>query len=260
MAVVVSSISSRALSCHGGQVKVVAPGGPSPLPYSTVKMRGMRCLYGGRRGVVPIAADASGLRTVTTVKEMMLWQNTRHVASSLTRSDHEQLTAPLLLLRAHGDGCRKRSGSALRWSAVAPVKAKKADTSSDGKGEEISGSNRDRSARTSTVDYAVIAGGLISLPVVAWSLFTLKATGCGLPPGPGGSLGALEGISYLVVVGIAGWSLLGKLKGTPTENGLVNVIATLSYLTLLAGAVVFALQLLDYGFIPPPLPGEQCFG
>ncbi|KAL4572449.1 hypothetical protein LXL04_019226 [Taraxacum kok-saghyz] len=52
-----------------------------------------------------------------------------------------------------------------------------------------------------------IAGGLIANPVIGWSLYTLKTTGCGLPPGPGGSIGALEGVSYLVVVGIVGWSL-----------------------------------------------------
>ncbi|TXG72529.1 hypothetical protein EZV62_001108 [Acer yangbiense] len=49
-----------------------------------------------------------------------------------------------------------------------------------------------------------IAGGLISTPVIGWSLYTLKTTGCGLPPGPGGSIGALEGVSYLVTVGIVG--------------------------------------------------------
>ncbi|KAL4565447.1 hypothetical protein LXL04_029542 [Taraxacum kok-saghyz] len=44
-----------------------------------------------------------------------------------------------------------------------------------------------------------IAGGLIANPVIGWSLYTLKTTRCGLPPGPGGSIGALEGVSYLVV-------------------------------------------------------------
>jgi len=34
---------------------------------------------------------------------------------------------------------------------------------------------------------AAIVGGLISNAVVAWSLVTLKNTGCGLPPGPGGA-------------------------------------------------------------------------
>jgi hypothetical protein len=32
-----------------------------------------------------------------------------------------------------------------------------------------------------------------------FSEYTLKTTGEGLPPGPGGLYGALEGVSYLVV-------------------------------------------------------------
>ena len=39
-------------------------------------------------------------------------------------------------------------------------------------------------------------------PTVLYSEYVLKTTGCGLPAGPGGALGALEGISYLVVAGI----------------------------------------------------------
>jgi hypothetical protein len=38
---------------------------------------------------------------------------------------------------------------------------------------------------------AGIAVGLVSNPVVALSLYTLKTTGAGLPPGPGGLYGAI---------------------------------------------------------------------
>ena len=41
--------------------------------------------------------------------------------------------------------------------------------------------------------------------------------GCGLPPGPGGSLGALEGVSYLTLLGLTGWSI--GMKAT-TSKGL----------------------------------------
>ena len=44
-----------------------------------------------------------------------------------------------------------------------------------------------------------------------WSEYTLKTTGCGLPAGPGGLLGALEGISYLFVVGLVGFSVYTKV-------------------------------------------------
>ncbi|XP_027361819.1 uncharacterized protein LOC113869600 [Abrus precatorius] len=111
---------------------------------------------------------------------------------------------------------------------------------------------------------AAIVGGLISTPVIAWSLYTLKTTGCGLPPGPGGSIGALEGVSYLVVVGIVGWSLYTKTKtGSGLPNGpfgLLGAVEGLSYLALVSIVLVFGLQYLDQGFIPAPLPNDQCFG
>ncbi|KAL5704574.1 hypothetical protein ACHQM5_022982 [Ranunculus cassubicifolius] len=109
-----------------------------------------------------------------------------------------------------------------------------------------------------------IVGGLISNPVIGWSLYTLKTTGCGLPPGPGGSLGALEGVSYLAVVGIVGWSLYTKSKtGSGLPNGpygLLGAVEGLSYLSLLAILVVFGVQFFQQGSIPGPLPSDQCFG
>ncbi|CAN6541675.1 unnamed protein product [Malus baccata var. baccata] len=87
-------------------------------------------------------------------------------------------------------------------------------------------------------EIAAIAGGLISTPVIGWSLYTLKTTGCGLPPGPGGSIGALEGVSYLAVLGIVGWSLYTKTKtGSGLPNGpfgLLGAVEGLSFLSLLS--------------------------
>ena len=109
-----------------------------------------------------------------------------------------------------------------------------------------------------------IVGGSVSTPVIGWSLYTLKTTGCGLPPGPGGSIGALEGVSYLAVVGIVAWSLYTKAKtGSGLPNGpfgLLGAVEGLSYLSLLAILVVFGLQFLQQGSIPGPLPSDQCFG
>lgn len=111
---------------------------------------------------------------------------------------------------------------------------------------------------------AAIVGGLVSTPVIGWSLYTLKTTGCGLPPGPGGSIGALEGVSYLAVVGIVAWSLYTKAKtGSGLPNGpfgLLGAVEGLSYLSLLAILVVFGIQFLEQGSIPGPLPSDQCFG
>ncbi|XP_049345767.1 uncharacterized protein LOC125810302 [Solanum verrucosum] len=120
------------------------------------------------------------------------------------------------------------------------------------------------SNQTTPIEKIAIAGGLISTPVIGWSLYTLKTTGCGLPPGPAGSIGAIEGVSYLVVVGIVGWSLYTKSKtGSGLPNGpfgLLGAVEGLSYLSLLAILVVFGLQFLEQGSIPGPLPTDQCFG
>jgi hypothetical protein len=111
---------------------------------------------------------------------------------------------------------------------------------------------------------AAIGGGLIANPVVWWSLYTLKTTGCGLPPGPGGSIGAIEGVSYLAIAGVIGWSVYTKVRtgsGLPQGPfGLLGAVEGFSFLTILAIVVVFGLQALDFGFIPGPLPGKECFG
>ncbi len=44
---------------------------------------------------------------------------------------------------------------------------------------------------TEGVSYLVILG------IIAWSAYTKVSTGTGLPPGPSGLLGAVEGFSYL---------------------------------------------------------------
>jgi len=90
---------------------------------------------------------------------------------------------------------------------------------------------------------AAIAVGLVANPVVLWSEFTLKTTGAGLQ---GDALGALEGLSYLAILGIVGWSVYTKAtsgSGLPAgPSGLLGAVEGFSYLSLLAGVVVFALQ------------------
>ncbi|MEW5302570.1 MAG: hypothetical protein WDW36_005340 [Sanguina aurantia] len=68
-----------------------------------------------------------------------------------------------------------------------------------------------------TAGFAAIASGLLANPIMLYSLYTLKTTGAGLPPGPGGAYGAAEGVSYLVVLGIIGWSIYTKVS---TGSGL----------------------------------------
>ena len=77
-------------------------------------------------------------------------------------------------------------------------------------------------------------------------------------------LGAAEGVSYLVVAGIVGWSLTTKVRtgsGLPAgPYGLLGAAEGVAYLTVVAIAAVFGLQFFQQGSLPGPLPSEQCFG
>ena len=97
---------------------------------------------------------------------------------------------------------------------------------------------------------ALVVGGLfgcVAAPVVIWSAYTLATTGEGLPPGPSGALGAVEGVSYLVVVALVVWSVYTKGKtggGLPAGPvGLLGAAEGLSYLALLAAVGAFGFQL-----------------
>ncbi|EOD13085.1 hypothetical protein EMIHUDRAFT_212793 [Emiliania huxleyi CCMP1516] len=100
--------------------------------------------------------------------------------------------------------------------------------------------------------------GLCSQPIMWWSLYTLKTTGCGLPAGPFGLLGAAEGISYLVVIGFVAAALLSKAtsgSGLPAgPGGLLGAAEGLSFLTAIAGLVVLGFQFQDYGYLPEAVP------
>ena len=122
--------------------------------------------------------------------------------------------------------------------------------------------------------------GLFANLICDYSLYVLKTTGCGLPPGPFGVLGALEGISYLVVVGniwisnwlmtwiyikgILAWSLITKVKtgsGLPAgPNGLLGASEGVTFLTILGGLVIAGLNLSEFGFLPGFLPNDNCYG
>lgn len=116
----------------------------------------------------------------------------------------------------------------------------------------------------SGMQLAIAAAGLAALPVVAWSEWVLKSTGCGLPPGPSGLLGAAEGLSYLVVGSVVLWSLASKLstgRGLPAgPGGALGAVEGGSWLAALSGLVVLALQWQTYGYIPSALPDSNCFG
>lgn len=102
--------------------------------------------------------------------------------------------------------------------------------------------------------------GTLAALIVLYSEFTLKTTGCGLPAGPAGLVGAAEGISYLVVVALCGYSLKSKFQtgaGLPAgPGGLLGAAEGLSFLAIVAGIGVLGFQIMDYGYIPNAVPME----
>ena len=81
----------------------------------------------------------------------------------------------------------------------------------------LSGSINDDDDETLSViassDQLVLGiGGTLAAFVTFYSEFTLKTTGCGLPAGPFGLVGLVEGLSYLSVAGIAVYSIVTKVK------------------------------------------------
>jgi len=100
---------------------------------------------------------------------------------------------------------------------------------------------------------------------MAWSLLTLRDTGCGLPPGPLGLVGAAEGVSYLYVLALVAWSAAKKVRtgsGLPEgPGGVLGLAEGLAYLLALAGVAVLVGQVHDFGFLPNAVPveGGPCF-
>jgi hypothetical protein len=111
-----------------------------------------------------------------------------------------------------------------------------------------------------TLTYSAIGLGLTAQPIMAWSLYTLKTTGCGLPGGPFGLLGVAEGISYVVVVAFITASLDKRAttgSGLPAgPTGLLGAAEGLSFLSAAAGLAVLGFQLADYGYLPEAVPTE----
>ena len=103
-------------------------------------------------------------------------------------------------------------------------------------------------------------GGVFASCVTGYSLYTLKNTGCGLPAGPGGIVGAIEGISYLGVAGLLGASAYAKKttgSGLPAgPYALLGLAEGVAFVLALAGVYVGIAQIIDYGYIPNAVPVE----
>lgn len=106
---------------------------------------------------------------------------------------------------------------------------------------------------------------LPALGVVAYSEFVLASSGCGLPPGPYGIYGAVEGISYLVLLAFVGLSVYVKAtsgKGLPPgPSNLLGAAEGLAYMLLLLGIMDAAFIIYKFGELPSavPTPGSRCY-
>eukprot|EP00931_Biecheleriopsis_adriatica_P092980 TRINITY_DN66729_c0_g1_i1.p1 TRINITY_DN66729_c0_g1~~TRINITY_DN66729_c0_g1_i1.p1 ORF type:complete len:229 (-),score=25.86 TRINITY_DN66729_c0_g1_i1:129-815(-) len=106
-------------------------------------------------------------------------------------------------------------------------------------------------------DFGVSAAGIVASLIVLWSEYTLKTTGKGLP---GDLLGGLEGVSYLVVLWLSGWSIASRISTgaglSRSTSSLIGVAEGLSLLAVAVGLVVLYFQISDIGvldFAPFPL-------
>lgn len=112
---------------------------------------------------------------------------------------------------------------------------------------------------------AAIAVSLPALPIVAYSEFVLLTTGCGLPPGPSGIIGAAEGVSYLVVGALVLGSIFSKVttgKGLPEGPGkLLGAAEGVAFLLTVAGVAIAGYTAYKYGELPSAVPsaGSRCF-
>lgn len=98
---------------------------------------------------------------------------------------------------------------------------------------------------------AISVVGLIAQPVVWLSLYNVATIGAGLPAGPFGLVGAVEGLSYLVIVGLVGSVLYRNIQSSDSPIGTTE---KLSCVTLAAGLVVLASLIVQQGCVPNAKP------
>ena len=135
----------------------------------------------------------------------------------------------------------------------------------------VNNDNEDAAKTLSSSSLPTIAdgAGFVALPIVWASFYFVATTGAGLPAGPYGLVGALEGLSYLVVVGLAGAPLVAKTKETDIDLSTVEIlcwktlavgILTVGSLVHKQGCVPNAKPLLDYSAYLPVCDPNQTPG
>ena len=101
------------------------------------------------------------------------------------------------------------------------------------------------------IDNLLGSAGVISQPFVWISLYFVATTGGGLPEGPFGIFGAVEGLAYLSVVGLVFRRIINSKKNS---SGLLERAENLSIITLGASLLVLASLISKQGCIPNAKP------
>mmetsp|Transcript_27933 Transcript_27933/g.43911 ORF Transcript_27933/g.43911 Transcript_27933/m.43911 type:complete len:199 (+) Transcript_27933:47-643(+) len=112
------------------------------------------------------------------------------------------------------------------------------------------GESDDDLSDVNSFDNIVGSAGAVSQPVVWLSLYFVATTGGGLPAGPFGLFGAVEGLAYLSVVGLVIRSIFFRDKA----SGILGTAENLSLLTLGASLLVLASLVAQQGCIPNAKP------
>ena len=114
----------------------------------------------------------------------------------------------------------------------------------------LSKSDSEETSSEYAIDNLLGSAGVISQPVVWISLYFVATTGGGLPSGPFGILGAVEGLAYLSVVGLVFRRIINPKKSC----GALERAENLSIITLGASLLVLASLIYKQGCIPNAKP------
>lgn len=98
--------------------------------------------------------------------------------------------------------------------------------------------------------------GIVSQPIVWASLVSVATTGAGLPSGPFGLVGGIEGLAYLIVVGWFGVAIWNSISGAEDDDysSTKPWAETFSLATVGIGLLVLVKVVVDQGCIPNAKP------